>query len=397
MNQRPVTDWATDYDVTDPRYQTDPYPIWDELRDGCPVAHTDRHGGSHLPTTWETITAVAYDTENFSSVNPGVLPLPPDAKTTLLAPPITSDPPFHTEARRVLLPAFSPRAIDRLEPHTRQVAAELLDAIEGREIADAAGDYAQHIPVRIIAHMLGIPDEHEEQLTDWAIDVFQRAADDPEIGRTATKAILAYFEEQVADRRDSPGDDLISELLRSEMGGAPLTPKHVLGTCFLLLMAGIDTTWSSIGSSLWHLATHPADRDRLVAEPELVPIAVEELLRAYAPVTMARVAATDTEIGGCPVTAGDKVLLPFPAGNRDPEMFDRPDEVVIDRARNRHFAFGIGIHRCLGSNLARMELRVAIEAWLERFPRFTLAPGVEVRWAGTQVRGPRAIPVLLTP
>jgi cytochrome P450 len=132
-----------------------------------------------------------------------------------------------------------------------------------------------------------------------------------------------------------------------------------------------------------------------VAGPDLIPTAIEEFLRAYAPVTMARVAATDTEVGGCPVHAGERVLLPFPSGNRDPEMFDRPDEVIIDRAKNRHFAFGIGIHRCLGSNLARMELRVAIEEWLGRFPRFALIEGTEVQWAGTQVRGPREIPVTL--
>ena len=208
--------------------------------------------------------------------------------------------------------------------------------------------------------------------------------------------MLAYFEEQVAFRREHPSDDLISQLLASELDGAPLTPKHVLGTCFLLLMAGIDTTWSSIGSSLWHLSTHLDDRDRLVAEPDLLPTAIEEFLRAYAPVTMARIASEDTELGGCPVSAGDRVLLPFPAGNRDPEMFDRPDEVLIDRAKNRHAAFGVGIHRCLGSNLARMELRVAIDEWLNRFPRFALVEGAEVQWAGTQVRGPRQIPVTLS-
>ncbi len=396
MERDQVADWATDFDITDPAYQRDPYPIWDGLRTGCPVAHTDRLGGSFLPTTWDTITAVAYDTDTFSSRDVGVVPPLPDTKL-LVAPPITSDPPFHTDARRILLPFFSPRAVDELEPKTRQIATELLDAMAGRSTADAAGEYAQHIPVRVISHLLGIPAADEARFTGWAIDIFQRSASEPELGRRATKEILDYFEEQVADRREAPGDDLISQLLDAELDGAPLTPKHVLGTCFLLLMAGIDTTWSSIGSSLWHLATHPDDRDRLVADPGLMATAVEELLRAYAPVTMARVATADTEIAGCPVSTGDKVLLPFPAGNRDPEKFDRPDEVLIDRARNRHFAFGIGIHRCLGSNLARMELRVAIEAWLERFPTFRLTPGAEVRWSGTQVRGPREVPVDLAP
>ena len=198
----------------------------------------------------------------------------------------------------------------------------------------------------------------------------------------------------IADRRANPRDDLISKLQAETLpNGDPLTDKHILGTCFLLLVAGIDTTWSSIASNLLHLASHEDDRRRLVEEPELIPTAVEEFLRAYSPVTMARVAAEDTEIAGCPVMAGDKVFLPFGASNRDPEMFDRPDEVVIDRQENRHFAFGIGIHRCLGSNLARMELVVAMEEWLKRFPEFSLAEESEVQWGGTQVRGPRSVPI----
>lgn len=386
-------DWKTDFDVGDAQYQDNPYPIWDELREGCPVAHTERRGGAFLPINWDDIVAVAYDTDNFSSRDVGVVPPPEEATTTLVAPPITSDPPFHTDARRLLLPRFSPRAVDEMESKTRAIAKELLDKLDDGLTGDAAGDYAQHIPVRVIAHLLGIPESDCDQFTEWAIDIFQHAAADPPRARSATMAVLGYFEEQVEQRRAERGVDLISELLDAELDGGPLTRKHVLGTCFLLLMAGIDTTWSSIGASLWHLATHPEDRDRLVSEPELIPTAIEEFLRAYAPVTMARIATEDTKVGGCPVSAGDRVLLPFPAGNRDPKMFEQSDEVIIDRTKNRHFAFGVGIHRCLGSNLARMELRVAIEEWLERFPTFALTPGAEVQWAGTQVRGPREIPV----
>ena len=161
-----------------------------------------------------------------------------------------------------------------------------------------------------------------------------------------------------------------------------------------MLIAGVDTTWSAIGSSLWHLATHENDRRRLVEDPALMPLAIEELLRAYSPVTMARVVTEDVEFGGCPMRAGDKVLMNFPAANRDPAVFDRADEVVLDRAVNRHVAFGSGIHRCAGSNLARMELRVALEEWLARIPEFGLEPGAEVTWAGGQVRGPRQLPVV---
>ena len=161
----------------------------------------------------------------------------------------------------------------------------------------------------------------------------------------------------------------------------------------LLMIAGIDTTWSAIGASLWHLAQHPEDRRRLASEPELMDTAVEEFLRAYAPVTMARMVAEDFEFEGCPFKKGDWVLLPFPAANRDPEAFPDADEVVLDRAVNRHAAFGLGIHRCLGSNLARMELRVALEEWIARYPDFELTDPSRVTWSAGQVRGPRSIPV----
>jgi cytochrome P450 len=180
----------------------------------------------------------------------------------------------------------------------------------------------------------------------------------------------------------------------SEVNGRPVPEPHVLGTCFLLLVAGIDTTWSSIGSALWHLAQHPEDRARLVAEPELMPVAVEELLRAYSPVTMARVVTEDLEYGGRKIAAGDKVLMSFPAANRDPEKFPDADKVIIDRAENPHIAFGVGIHRCAGSNLARMEMQVSIEEWLARIPEFRLEDPDAVTWAGGQVRGPRSMPVV---
>lgn len=391
----PVTSWETDFDIGDPRYETDPYTIWDELRLTCPVPHTDRRGGAFLTTRYEDVVAVARDVETFSSRDVGVLPTK-DGASLLVAPPITSDPPFHTEARQILLRYFSPKVIQLLEDKTRAICTELLDALAERDTADAAAEYAQHIPVRIIAHMLGIPEEDEDRFTGWAIRLFQESSQDTDVNAATIREVLAYFDEQVTSRREERADDLISALIDTELGGAPLTHKHLLGTCFLLLLAGIDTTWSGIGASLWHLAAHPADRDRLVAEPELIPSAVEEFLRAYSPVTMARVATADSEVAGCPIHRGAKVYLSFAAANRDPEVFDRADEVVLDRQQNRHLAFGVGIHRCLGSNLARMEMRVAIQTWLDRYPGFALEEAAEVKWSGAQVRGPRAVPVRLT-
>ncbi|HIF65561.1 MAG TPA: cytochrome P450 [Acidimicrobiia bacterium] len=388
-----VSDSERDVDLFGFEYVQDAPKVWKRLRTECPVAHTSRDGGGWLPTTYSDISSIAYDTERFSSRDVGVVATP-DGTSLLVAPPITSDPPFHTDARRMLLPYFSPKAVEDMREVTRSIAIELLDAIDPSDIVDAAEEYARYLPVRVIGSMIGLPEEDCEMFTRWAVDILQSHADEWDRRTQATKEILEYFAATIADRRRAPRDDLISKLQAETLpNGDPLTDKHVLGTCFLLLVAGIDTTWSSIASNLLHLATHDDDRHRLAAEPELIPTAVEEFLRAYSPVTMARVAAEDAEISGCPVAAGEKVFLPFGASNRDPEMFEDPDEVVIDRQENRHFAFGIGIHRCLGSNLARMELVVAMEEWLKRFPEFSIAEGADVQWGGTQVRGPRSVPI----
>jgi cytochrome P450 len=190
-------------------------------------------------------------------------------------------------------------------------------------------------------------------------------------------------------------DDLTSFLTRARIDGHPLAREHIRGTMILLMIAGIDTTWSAIGASLWHLAQQPDHRHRLATEPGLMDTALEELLRAYAPVTMARLVAKDFDFHGHQLREGDWLLLPFPAANRDPGVFERPDLVLLDRARNRHAAFGLGIHRCLGARLARMELRVALEEWLARYPDFELTDPAVVTWSGGQVRGPRQVPVTI--
>ena len=396
-NALPVTDWATDFDHTDPQWVADPYPIWDDLRKKCPVAHSRRYGGVWLPTTHADVAAIANDTEHFSSrsiIVTGHRPpemLAPEG----IAPPISSDPPYHRLARRTLLPAFSPQAVDRLEPTTREYCRELLADLKGKELADAAADYAQHIPVRVIADMLGLPHEDGDLFRGFVHAVLEGVALPLEERIEGFQALFNYLMPQITSRMHNPGDDLISFLLSSEIDRKPVDPFHVGRTVALLLIAGIDTTWSAIGASLWHLASHPEDRRRLVAEPELMGTAVEEFLRFYAPVTMARLVKEDFEYEGCPMRAEDWVLLPFPAANRDPEFFERADEFVIERQPNRHAAFGLGPHRCAGSHLARMELRVALEEWLAAFPEFRLEDADAVRWAAGQVRGPRVLPIRL--
>ncbi|MFD0475246.1 cytochrome P450 [Nonomuraea thailandensis] len=253
---------------------------------------------------------------------------------------------------------------------------------------DAARDYAQHIPMRVIADLLGFPPEDGPRFREFVENVLESIDQPPEERLGHQDELAAYLVTQIQGHLAEPRDDLTTYLVNAELDGRKLDPVHVVGTMMLLLIAGVDTTWSAIGASLWHLAATPADRERLAARPALLPVAIEEFLRAYAPVTMARLVKQDMHFNGVDMRADDWVLLSFPAANRDPARFERADEVLIDREENRHAAFGLGVHRCVGSHLARMELRVALEVWLERVPAFTLADPAAVTWAASQVRGP---------
>ena len=398
---KPVQSWETDWDHADPAYNQNAHQIWDQLRSTCPVAHTNRYGGAWLPVTHADVSAVARDTDHFSSEGAVLANRPPREEWVSLAPigaapPITSDPPFHADARRLLLPAFSPQVVAEWEPEIRRLCNELIDNMGNIDTVDAAVQYAQNIPVYVIARMLGLPLEDSDYFRETVHMVLEEIGAEFGERQGAFEKLDAYLTMHVQDHIDNPKDDLIGFLLNAKIYDQPLSPEHVVGTIILLMVAGIDTTWSSIGSSIWHLAQHPSDLHRMVNEPELLPTAIEELLRMYAPVTMARIVSQDAEIGGCPVKAGDSVLLPFPAANRDPEVFPDADKVIIDREENRHVAFGLGIHRCLGSNLARLELRIAVEVFIQRFPKFELADPSTVTWSLGQVRGPRKLPVRIT-
>jgi cytochrome P450 len=394
MSNVPVTDWVNDFDHTDPKWTENPFPIWEELRGKCPVVHTDRFLGVYLPTTYEAVKQIAYDTESFSSRRIVVRNVRPE--NIQPTPPINIDPPHHKPLKQVLLPPFTPDAMKKLEPRVRAICNELIDEFINDDACDAAAQYSKHIPVRAIAHMLGIPEKDGDLFIKWIHEILELGITNEDILMRAAQDMAAYFFPYVEARRKNPGDDLISDLIRAKgPDGQPLSDPHVIGSLRLLLIAGIDTTWSAIGSSIWHLSKTPADRKRLVAEPELMPFAIEEFLRAYSPVTMAREVMKETTVSGCPVKPGNMVLLSFPAANRDPAMFEDADKVIIDRKQNRHAAFGLGIHRCVGSNLARMEMTVALEEWLKRIPEFSLDPKGTVTWSEGTVRGPRQLPLLL--
>ena len=338
----PVTDWATDWDHLDPHWVEDPYPIWDELRQTCPIAHTERFGGVYLPTRYKDIRDIAYDTAHFSSRKVAVREThPPNDRG---APPITSDPPRHRLARMVLLPPFTPQAVARHEPRTRAICNELIDAFIARGHCDAAVEYAQHIPVKVIARMLGVPEADGDRFRGWINATLQEGVTDDAVLIRGLVEMTEYLRPYVLERRERPGDDLISHLVQQKYeDGRTLTDNHVLGSLRLLLVAGIDTTWSGIGSCIWHLATHAEDRRRLVREPSLMPTAIEEFLRAYAPVTMAREVIEETEVGALPVQAGTDGDAVVPGGQPRPgdvprrrQGGHRPQAEPPRRLRARH-------------------------------------------------------------
>jgi len=394
----PVSDWATDYDIFDADYVKDPVPVWNDLRGKCPIAHTERWGGSWLPTRYEDLQAFVRMVPTLSSKEPLVVPAaiiedPELDEYGFGAPPITSDPPEQIPMRRMILPFFTPKATAEHRPFTEALCHQLIDEFIDKGECDAAVQYAQQIPPRVIAHILGVDPNRAGEFVEWVQGVLELGLADPELRTKYRRIIRNFFGELVKQRRAEPTDDLISILLAQELDGEPVSDKIVVGMCNLLLIAGIDTTWSSIGSALWHFSTHADDRRRLANEPDLYPTAIEEMLRFYAPVTMARVVTEDVEVGDVTFKEGDRVLMNFPGANHDPDAFERADEVVLDRQKNRHIAFGVGIHRCAGSNLARMEMDAALRIWFERIPDFEIADKSAVTWAGGQVRGPRSLPV----
>jgi cytochrome P450 len=393
----PVTDWVNDWDWLDDQWGPNAIDIWNSVRAVCPMATTERYGRAFMPVTMAAVEQVAHDTTHFSSVWVNVSR--PDAPRSP-APPITSDPPDHHDHRRLLLPAFSPKKVAPMEALLRSYCRQLIAELAGATTADAAEQYAQHIPVHGICHLTGLPEADADLFRDWIYRNFQLAPRDNAVRVALMREMGEYTDAILRERAASPRDDLLSVIAAAEIDGEPVSWDLKVGYVRLMIVAGIDTTWSAIGSGIWHFGQHPDQVGALVAVPDddvLWQTATEEVLRYYAPVTMARKVVADTEVAGCPVHAGDQMLLPFPAANHDPAAFPDADVFRIDREHNRHVAFGLGIHRCIGSNLARLEVTVALQEWLRAFPRYRLDTSRPTTWANGQVRGPRTLPVLLDP
>ena len=336
----------------------------------CPVAWSDRYGGFWAVTRYEDVRAAEHDWDTFSVAPSMILP---SFGTDRPLVPLDVDPPAHTPYRQILLPFFSPGRMDALIPRTREIAQELLDETAGDAVIDASR-YCRMLPTMVFGEYCGFPMQDAEQFDAWVHDIVFARTDEEDVARAAADAVYAYFRELIAARRREPGPDVISALLASDHLGRPLDDEEMLDICYLLFVAGLETTAGTIRAALWYLAQHPDELARLASDATLIPAATEEFLRALSPVqAMARTLKQDTVISGVEMQAGERVVLAFGAANRDAEVFQCPHDVVLDRAPNPHTAFGVGAHRCLGSNLARREVIVALEEFVARHPHFDLA------------------------
>ena len=322
---------------------------------------------------------------------------------------LTLDPPEHTRLRKLVQPSFTAGAIDKLRPRIQQIADDLLDAAEaaaaerGEQAPNRALEliprFAYPLPVTVICEMLGIPPEDREQTRLWSESLLSaQSPEGQEEIRRNISAFMDYLHGLFAQKRQSPDDDLISQLLQVEVDGDRLTDDEILAMVFILFVAGHITTVNLIANGVFVLLTHPEQLANMRSNPALVPNAVEEILRYYGPAetTTARFAREDVELGGQQITKGDSLLVVLAAADRDPARFAAPQTFDITREdANRHIAFGKGVHACLGAPLARMEGQVALETLCRRYPELRLAvPEDEIAWAPSFLRSLTRLPLL---
>lgn len=346
-----------------------------EMHARCPVSWSEHYGGFWTLTRFEDVHTAEHDLDTFSVAPSMILPSFGTDRPLI---PLDIDQPELTAYRRILLPFFTPARMDELLPRTHEIARELLDDLaRGLLDADAidVSGYCRLVPAMVFGEYCGFPMEDAAQFDRWVDDIVFARVDDHEAAEAAADDVYAYFRDLIAARRADPGDDVISALLAARYDDErPLDDEEMLDICYLLFVAGLETTAGTIRAGLWFLAQHPDDLAALATDPSRIPTATEEILRTLSPVqAMARSLKRDTELGGTTMRAGERVVISLGAANRDPEVFERPHEVLLDRPANRHLAFGVGAHRCLGSNLARREVNVALEEFIARFPAFELA------------------------
>jgi cytochrome P450 len=384
-----------DYDPQSHALHEDPYPIYQELRERHPVYRNPRTGLWAI-SRYDDVYEALREPALFSSRRIGVPPGAPDASDRRMPMMILMDPPDHDELRNLVNRSFTPRRIAELEPRVRQIARELIDGFAERGSCDLWAEFAAPLPTTVIAELLGIPPSDREMFKEHSTAMVAAAGptsmQGPEAGN-ANRVLAEYLAGQFEEKRRRPGDDLLSDLLQAEVNGRKLTLPELLGFAILLLIAGNETTTNLISNATLLLDRHPDQLRRLVADPGLIPRAIEEFLRCDSPVQgLERDLSEDLDVQGQVIPRGAKLFLLVAAANRDPRRFADPERFDVGRWPNRHLAFGFGTHFCLGSSLARLEARVSFEELLRRMPEFHVSGPVE-RLHSAVIRGLLRVPI----
>jgi len=399
-NLRELAD-SFDLENLTPEFYVNPYPTYRALRQHAPIKPMPN--GSYFLTRYDDLVTAYKNTRAFSSDKKkefgpkyGASPLYEHHTTSL----VFNDPPIHTRVRRLIMGALSPRAIAEMEGDLIRLVDHLLEAIAAKGSFDLIGDFATAIPIEVIGNLLNVPREEREPLRDWSLAIL--GALEPVIGEVAfargNKAVadfLAYLETLVERRRAHPGNpdrDVLTKLIQGEADGEKLTAKELLHNCIFLLNAGHETTTNLIGNGLVTLTQHTNEKARLIAHPEMIKTAVEEMLRYESSNQLGnRMTVEEVELGGLKLPPGTPVTLCIGAANRDPAQFPDPERFDIGRSPNRHLAFATGAHQCAGMALARLEAAVAISRFLARFPDYALS-GEPVRGGRVRFRGFLSVP-----
>ncbi|GCE44517.1 cytochrome P450 [Rhodococcus sp. USK10] len=373
------------------------------LRAIGPVVYSKAHGGHWIVTRYEEIHQVLRDPETFSSY-PNNLVNAGQGKFI----PIELDPPEHTFYRQALQPLFSPKRMKELEPQIRDVINELIDDFVSRGEAEFISEFAHELPTRVFLALMGWPLEDAEMFTkttDVALQGIPGGTEEEsaKAREDAANQIFGYFGAIVAGVRsgENTSDSLTAQIINTpiemEDGVRLLTDEELYRMFFLLLIAGLHTVQGSLAWGIIHLANNPGQRQEIVDDPDTIPAAVEEILRIEAAVIAGRRATRDVEIGGVTIAEGEQLIVLLCSANRDGGEFEDPDELKIDRSPNRHLSFGAGPHRCIGSHLARIELKLAMEEIHKRLPDYRLVPEDPPILHATQVRGCIRLPITFTP
>jgi len=365
--------------------------VWRHLRDVGTVSWSTEHGGYHVVSGYAEICEAARQPEIFSSVDGPIPALP----FRLL--PVHSDPPVHREYRRVLNPWFTPQHVAELEPLVRGIADELLRDLEQRPEFEFCSGFAIPFPQRVALAIIGVPAEERDTISTWVEEMVRLRLTSPEKVASAGRTLAQRIQQLIAELRSTSHRDagMISALVDADIGGRFMTDEELVSIITLLLFGGLDTTTSALAGAMHHLVLNPLAWKMLQSHPELLGPAAEEFVRFTSPVQgNARTAVQDTNLGGCPIKAGDRVFLVWGSGNRDEAAFDDADSVVFERPFNRHLGFGHGPHRCVGAHLGKLMLEVALEEILRRLDGVRVLDESAVKWVGGETHGIRVLPLL---